>query len=68
MDVADEKKRVGPSEFLLLRGVGAVRAGGGGGHRVPAKEKMAWLSQQDVIAWCFGCHYPMRFPAPEAHH
>jgi len=26
MDVADEKKRVGLSEFLLLR-VGAVRAG-----------------------------------------
>ena len=67
MDVADEKKRVGPSEFLLLRGVGAVRAGGGG-RRVPAKGKMARLSQKDMMAQRFGCHHPMRFPAPEAHH
>ena len=47
MDVADEKKRVGLSEFLLLR-VGAVRAGGGG-RRVLEKDKLAQLSQQDMM-------------------
>jgi hypothetical protein len=47
MDVADEKKRVGLSEFLLLR-VGAVRAEGSG-RRVLEKDKLAQLSQQDTM-------------------
>jgi hypothetical protein len=65
MDVADKEKRMGPSEFLLPRG-GSGSAGGG--RRVPAKEKMARLSQQDVMAWRFGRHYPIRLSAPGAQH
>ena len=47
MHIADKKKRVGLSEFLLLR-VGAVRAEGSG-RRVLEKDKLSQLSQQDMM-------------------